>query len=70
MDFSEKEKKLILHSINVYLEKLDFVLKNSCTYNIDDFTISLLKDDCNNLVNLRSKISLIEIKNNKLLEGS
>lgn len=70
MDFSEKEKKLILHSINVYLEKLDFVLKNSSTYNIDDFTISLLKDDCNNLVNLRSKISLIEIKNNKLLEGS
>ena len=61
MDFSEKEKKLILHSINVYLEKLDFVLKNSSTYNIDDLTISLLKDDCNNLVNLRSKISLIEI---------
>ncbi len=61
MDFSEKEKKLILHSINVYLEKLDFVLKNSSTYNIDDLTISLLIDDCKNLVNLRSKISLIEI---------
>lgn len=61
MVFSEKEKKLILHSINVYLEKLDFVLKNSSTYNIDDLTISLLKDDCDNLVNLRSKISLIEI---------
>lgn len=61
MGFSEEEKKLILHSINVYLEKLDFVLKNSSTYNIDDLTISLLKDDCNNLVNLRSKISLIEI---------
>lgn len=61
MFFSEEEKKLILHSINVYLEKLDFVLKNSSTYNIDDLTISLLKDDCDNLVNLRSKISLIEI---------
>ena len=61
MDFSEEEKKLILHSINIYLEKLDFVLKNSSTYNIDNLTISLLKDDCNNLVNLRSKISLIEI---------
>ena len=46
MVFSEKEKKLIL---------------NSSTYNIDDLTISLLKDYCDNLVNLRSKISLIEI---------
>ncbi len=61
MVFSEKEKKLILNSINVYLENLDFVLKNSSTYNIDDLTISLLKDYCDNLVNLRSKISLIEI---------
>ena len=42
MVFSEKEKKLILNSINVYLENLDFVLKNSSTYNIDDLTISLL----------------------------
>lgn len=58
---SEKEKKLILHCINIYLEKLDFIFKNCKFYNIDNFTISLLKDDYNNLVNLRSKISLIEI---------
>lgn len=70
MNFSQHDTMLILHSINVYLEKLSFVLNNSETYNIDYLTISLLKNDYEDLLQLRKKISLIEIKDNKLMEGS
>ena len=64
---NDKERNILLHSVNVYLEKLDFVLNNIEYYDVGELTEELLKKDYSDLINLRTKLFCIDIKN---LEGS
>lgn len=71
---TEKEKSIILHSLTVYMEKLDFVFKNSKYYDIDSLTVSFLKTDYEDIIKLRDKFFSIytidqEIED-KFKEGS
>lgn len=57
-----EEKSLLMHCINTYLEKLDFVIKNGKYYCTGSFVIKDLENDYKKLVELQKKIFLIEIK--------
>lgn len=58
---SDKDLQFVLHSISIYLEKLDFVFKNKKYYTVSDLTISMLEDDYKQLDDLRKRLSLIEL---------
>ena len=60
MDLSEEEKRLLLLSINCYLEKMSFVFKNRKYYMADDFLFSTFKEDVVVLSNLRDKFLSVE----------
>lgn len=53
--FTNKERSIILHSLTVYMEKLEFVIKNRRYYDVDIFTIDLLKSDYEDIIKLRDK---------------
>lgn len=57
-----EEKSLLLHCINTYLEKLDFVINNSKYFCTSDFVIIDLKSDREKLKKLQKKIFLVEVK--------
>ena len=42
---TDYDKTLLLHSINCYMEKIEFVLKNSKFYNTDEIIFNDLKND-------------------------
>lgn len=69
---TNKEKSIILHSLTLYMEKLEFVLKNRKYYDVDMFTIDLLKSDYEDIIKLRDKFfSVYSIEDYiKLQEGS
>lgn len=54
------DKTLLLHSINCYMEKINFVLKNSDFYNIDKIIFDDLKRDLILLKDLQLRICSIE----------
>lgn len=69
---TDKEKSIILHSLTVYMEKLEFVFNNCKYYDVDMITIDLLKSDYEDIIKLRDKFfSIYSIEDfNKLQEGS
>lgn len=57
-----EEKQLLMHSVNIYLEKLHFVIKNGQYYNVSNFVIKSLKVDCEKLLILREKLFSVEVE--------
>lgn len=45
VEITNYDKTLLLHCINCYMEKIEFVLKNSEYYNIDHIIFKDLKRD-------------------------
>ena len=60
--FTYKEKQIILHALTIYLEKLEFVLKNKKYYDVSGDAFFFSKQDYNDVFSLRDKISIIEYK--------
>ena len=57
----EYEKSLLLTSINNYIEKIEFLLKNRQFYCIDSIVVNDFKKDLKYLKDLRLRIFLYEI---------
>lgn len=56
------DKTLLLHSINCYMEKIEFVLNNSKFYNTDEIIFNDLKNDLMLLKDLQLRVCSIEVK--------
>lgn len=57
-----QDKTLLMHCINNYIEKIEFVLRNSKYYFMDDFLIRSFKDDLKRLKKLIIDLFSIDIK--------
>ena len=70
--FDDRDKQLLLFSVNNYLDKLNFVFKNWKYYLSSDLTLSLLKSDYKDLKKLRDKLFAINSEDYiiKIEEGS
>lgn len=62
MLISEEEKKLLLHSINIYMEKIDFILNNYEYYNEPIDVRDSFRSDYETLFLLRQKLFSIELE--------
>lgn len=58
---TDYDKTLLLHSINCYMEKIEFVLKNSKFYNTDEIIFNDLKNDLTLLKDLQLRVCSIEL---------
>ena len=58
---TDYDKTLLLHSINCYMEKIEFVLKNSKFYNTDEIIFNDLKNDLTPLKDLQLRVCSIEL---------
>lgn len=56
------DKTLLMHCINTYMEKIEFVLKNARYYGISDFIFEDFKRDLIRLKELQIRIFSIDIK--------
>lgn len=61
------DKTLLMHCINNYIEKIEFVLRNSKYYFMDNFLIESFKNDLIRLKKLQIQLFSIDIK--ELEEG-
>lgn len=59
---TDYDKTLLLHSINCYMEKIEFVLNNSKFYNTDEIIFNDLKNDLTLLKDLQLRVCSIEVK--------